>query len=861
MSRDLPTGVVTFLFTDIEGSTRILSRVGSERYTELLERHHELVRAGLRARNGFEMQTEGDAFFAVFTSAAEATDAAVAIQRSLAADQGLAAEGMTVRMGLHEGEGILGGDNYTGIDVHIAARISGSAHGGQILVSDRLADAGLSADASFKPLGEFWLKDIDAPVGISQVLAIGLNPDVPLPRAPSIHPVNAPVDLSSFVGRDLDIERGSDGLRDSRLVTLTGPGGTGKTRLSIEIGSKLSRDFSDGAFFVPLAGIDDPESVPNVVIDALGVPMSDPSQRPIGVLRAYLQQRSILIIMDNFEHVLEAIPSVAAMLEASPMTRVLATSRTPLGIPGEREIAIDPLDIEVSGVQLFAERATSARASFVVDDSNRATVEAIVARLDGLPLAIELAAARIKMMSCEAILETLDPLSLSGRGSTDGEVTLADTIRWSYDLLSEAEQALLTRLGVFPTGAGLAQIEAVARPSDDLGIDVFTGLGALVDHSLLVGQHDGPEPRFRMLETVREFARRRLAESPDEREIHRRHASAYMELVEEARPHLDGADSAKWMSRLGAENANLQNALSFAIESGDADTAQRIVSAAWRFWQSRGHLAEGSAAASAALALEGSSAMVRAEALDAAGSIAYWVGDAEATRRYYDQAVAVRREHGITSGLATALYNLSFPVLDQDGIEAATAVLNETIEAAKAEGSDRYQAMSLIAIARTWLVEDPALALEYAEKGVEATTHLGDPSSAAWSLAIRSAANHHLGEHTASALDLQSSLRVFANLNDLSGIAVTLTGIAENARRLGDSTLALYFVGAVAALRESSGIGIQTALDDTVREYSDGEALDSLSEELRASYDEGVSDPLAAAIERALGYAPSEARD
>ncbi|MGI9666726.1 MAG: ATP-binding protein [Acidimicrobiia bacterium] len=857
MSGQLPTGTVTFLFTDIEGSTRILSRVGSDRYTDLLTRHHEVVRAGLDARGGVEMRTEGDAFFAVFTDVAAGVDAAIDIQRSLESDQDLADEDLRVRMGLHTGEAVLGGDNYTGLDVHIAARVSGAAHGGQILVTDRIVADGLGADASYKPLGEYWLKDIDDPVSLNQVVAPGLESNAPPPRAPASHPVNAPVDLSSFLGRDDDVANGTEALKTSRLVTLTGPGGTGKTRLSVEIGTAMSKDFSDGAFFVPLAGISDPSSVPNQAIDAVGAPMSDPSKTPIDALATFLQHRSVLLIMDNFEHVLDARTTVTAVLEASPGSRVLVTSRTPLGVSGEQEIGIAPLNIADAAVELFAERARSVRGSFALDDTNRTTVEAIVRRLDGLPLAIELAAARVRMMSCEAILETLDPLSLSGRTAAEREVTLADTIRWSYDLLSEPEQKLLTRLGAFPTGAGLDQIITVTQPSTDLGIDPFSGLGSLVDHSLLVGDHSGASPRFRMLETVREFAIQRLDETSDERQIRDRHAAAYLAMLEEAQPHLDGKDSKDWMTKLGVENANLQTALSHAVAVGDADTAQRIVSAAWQFWKTRGHLVEATDAASSALALDGSLPEVRAEALDAAGSIAYWVGDAPATRSYYEEAVAIRRDHDITDGLAAALYNLSFPVTDEDGLEAATELLDEASEVAAEEGNDRLVAYAHVAVARTWLNQSPERALENSQKAIDAFKIVDDPISEAWAMAIRSAALHHLGDHRAATRDLQVGLVVFAEANDLSGIAVTMTGVADNARRLGDDVEALYFVGAVRALRESSGIGVQTALDATVQEFSDAGAVEALEPELRTAYELGHSDPLDTSISKALAYTPT----
>lgn len=855
MSSALPTGVVTYLFTDIEGSTRLVSRVG-DRFGGLLSRHHELIRSSLATNSGHELRTEGDSFFAVFTNASDAVTAAIDAQRDIASDPELAAEGLAVRMGLHSGEAKLGGDNYTGLNVHLAARVSAAANGRQILVTDEVAAASATSDVGFRPLGEYWLKDIEWPVSLQQVVADGLEPEPGAPSAAPSHPVNAPVDLSSFVGRESDIERAISTLGSDRIVTLTGPGGTGKTRLAIEVGTKLSRLFPDGTFFVPLAGISEADSVPNSIIDALGAPMADPSSSPIDNLCLYLRHRKTLIITDNFEHVLTGAIHIEGLLEASPDSRVLATSRAPLGIRGERELAIAPLDVDTAAVQLFSERARSVRSSFVLDDTNTDAVRSIVGRLDGLPLAIELAAARIRMMSPEAILETLDPLALSGRGSQDREVTLADTIRWSYELLEEPEQCLLARMGVFPTGADFTQINEVCQPSADLGVDPFAGLGALVDHSLLVGDETGASPRFRMLETIREFAVRRLAESPDEQYVRDRHARAYLALVEDARPHLDLADSAKWMAVLATENANIQVALDHALEVQDADAAQRIVASAWRFWQSRGHLAEGFGTARAALALDGSTALVRAEALDAAGSIAYWTGDAEATRSYYEAAIRIRREEGSTAGLANALYNLSFPVADADGLEAATVILDEAIELATAGEDQRVLSLSYAALSRSWLDTSPELSREYAQKAIDGAIALDDPISEAWATSLHAAASHGLGNHATSTRYLQRALTVFVEHEDLTGIALDLAGIAESARRMGNDAFALYLVGAVSSLREESGIGVRTAIDGTVNEFSTAEAIAALPDDLRATYERGRIADLDDAIGAALAWDP-----
>ncbi len=475
-------------------------------------------------------------------------------------------------------------------------------------------------------------------------------------------------------------------------------------------------------------------------------------------------------------------------------------------------------------------------------------------RLDGLPLAIELAAARIRMMSPSSILQTLDPLTLA---RSSGEMTLNDTIGWSFDLLTEPEQQLMVRLGVFPTGANFDQIIEVCQPLSDLGIDPINGIGSLVEHSLLVGDDTSGPPRFRMLETIREFSVRKLRESGDEATIRHRHMQSYAELLEEAHPNLEGPDSAEWMQILGRENANLQAAFAYAVETNNADIAQRVVSAAWRFWQSRGHLVEGKDAATRALALEGGSGPVRAAALDAAGSIAYWTGDSVACRSFYEQAVEIRRKGDDKKSLLNALYNLSFPVSDEDGLEAATTILDEALVLAEEIGDERMLGMIFTALSRTWLDASPEDSHRYAGKAIQAGENIGDPIFVAWATSLLAGTEHVMGDPALAAASLQKGLRTFHEHGDLSGIAVDITGLADIARQVGDDSSALYFVGVVTLIREDSGIGIQTALDSTLMEFSTPESIAALSPDLAAAYKSGRSEPPNAAVARALEWEPA----
>lgn len=856
MPETLPTGLVTYLFTDIEGSTRLLHRVG-DRYADLLDAHHNIIRRAITDHNGVELRTEGDAFFAVFTTIEDGTSAAVKAQRDIASDPGLSSESVKVRMGIHSGEATLGGDNYTGIDVHIAARVANAANGGQILVTDPIAHKTVMFSVSFVDLGGFWLKDIEEPTNLHAVIAEGVELSTAPPNAANTHPRNAPRDLSSFIGRDREVSHALEILDSSRVTVLTGPGGTGKTRLAIKIATLASNKFRDGAFFVPLAGITDPESVPNSLINALGFPASDASVSPIENVVRYLRDRNALLIVDNCEHILTAIPHIQTVLAASPKTKVLATSRTPLGLRGERDIAIPPLDIESSATQLFVDRATEVNASFALDESNADAVRQLVARLDGLPLAIELAASRARMMSPESILATLDPLALTS-SSTSGrrEQTLADTIRWSYELLTDAEQALMRRMAAFPAGADIKHIDEVCRPREDLGLDLINGIGRLVEHSLIVSDDAHGAPRFRMLETIREFSVRRLDESPESDEIRNRHTATFLAFLESVNPHLEGPDPARWMDILEVENVNIQTAFDHAVATGDAEAAQRIVALAWRFWQTRGHLVAGAAAARAALALDGSPLIIRARAIDAAGSIAYWMGDSAMTRSHYEKAVTLRKEAGITDGLARALYNLSFPVSDEDGVEASAALLDEALALASDAGDRQLTVLLHMSLSRSWLRESPEQAIKHADDAIAGSDEDGDPITAAWALNLRGVAHHIAGNDRAATADIKHALGVFLSLGDLSGIAVQLTCLAEIARTTGDDESALFLVGGVKSLRGATGLGINTAIDDTLREFTPATNIAALCDHLVAAHDRGFAADLDEVTSVALAWEP-----
>jgi predicted ATPase/class 3 adenylate cyclase len=607
----LPTGTVTFLFTDIEGSTRLLQDLG-DRYGAVRDEHAAILRRAIRDGGGVEVSTQGDSFFAAFASPVGAVRAAVAAQRGLAGHRWPGGFPVRVRMGLHTGEGALGGDNYSGIDVNRAARVAAAASGGQVIVSDAtrvLVEHEVPAGVSLRDLGVHRLRDLNLPMRLHDLVVAGLPADFPAPRTLDARPGNLPAQLTSFVGREDETAEAVRLLGQARLLTLTGAGGTGKSRLALHVAERLRPGYRDGAFFADLSTVTDPGLVPSVLARALGVPEA-PGRPVLEALCDHLRDRRLLLVVDNFEQVAEAAPVVEELLAAAPQVRVLVTSRATLALRGEQELMVPPLDLpdprlpdldalgHTEAVRLFVERARAVRPAFRLTTENAPAVAGIAARLDGLPLAIELAATRTKVLAPIQILPRLQRrltlLTTGARTLPDRQRTLRGAIAWSHDLLPGPERRLFARLSVFAGGWTLESAEAVCDDPEDLGLDVLDGLTSLVDQSLVLRtEPTAGQPRFSMLETIREFGLERLAEDGDLEQVRRRHAEHFLGLAVAAEPHLTGADQGEWLDRCDLEQANLRAALQWAADAGQTARAQEAAGALWRFWQQRGHLTEG----------------------------------------------------------------------------------------------------------------------------------------------------------------------------------------------------------------------------------------------------------------------------
>ena len=600
-----PSGTVTLLFSDIEGSTRLLQRTG-DAYAGLLAEHHRLLRGACEEHQGYVVDSEGDALFVAFASASDAAAAAAEAQQALARHPWHGENEVRVRIGLHTGEPQSIDGRYVGLDVHQAARVMAAGHGGQVLLSESTRTL-LDERFEVRDLGEHQLKDLSGLQRLFQLQVDGLPGEFPPLKTLDNRPTNLPAQPNAFIGRVRELEETEALLTrdDVRLLTLTGTGGTGKTRLALQLAASVVEQFPNGVFFVSLAPVRDWELVVPTVAQTLGL-REQSGEAIVGTLTEYLRDKEMLLVLDNCEQVLAAAPVLAGLLASAPGLTVLTTSRTPLHLSGERTYAVRPLALAES-IRLFGERAHAAVDEFILSGENTAAVTEICVRLEGLPLAIELAAPRVRSLPPAALLRRLDErLNLLTGGAQDldeRQRTLRATIEWSYDLLLTEEKALFAQLGVFVGGC---RLEAAEGLCGDLGIDVLDGLGSLVEKSLLRQRADADgEPRFWMLETIREYALEVLEQAGGLEGPRRRHASYYATVAEELDLESRTGDQASVHARLDDDNANLRAALDWARDARDGELTLRLASSLWGFWATRGHVAEGRRALDDALELSG----------------------------------------------------------------------------------------------------------------------------------------------------------------------------------------------------------------------------------------------------------------
>ncbi len=859
----LPTGTVTFLFTDIEGSTRLATE-SAEQFPKILERHHALLRQAFGANHGVEVMTEGDAFFVVFSSPLAAIEGASQAQRLLVGEAWPNGVEVRVRMGMHTGEAVLGGDNYVGLDVHRAARVAAAGHGGQVLLSETtraLVERGLPAGIGLRDMGRHRLKDLPTPEHIYQLELDGLPADFAAIRSLDGRPNNLPMPVTTFVGRERQIEEIKTRLAASRLLTLTGPGGTGKTRLSIRVAEELLDDYRDGCWFVALDALREADLVPSTIAGALGVRVPG-DKSAFEALSAWLAERQLLLVLDNFEQVTAAAPHIGQLLAAAPGLKVLATSRIPLHLYGESEYAVPPLATveelraaansaerlsQYEAVRLFIERAVAARSDFAVTNANAPAVAEICARLDGLPLAIELAAARVKLLAPDQILARLEQnmgvLASAAQDLPERQRTMRGAIDWSFNLLSADEQRLFARLSVFRGGLTLDSAEQVAL-DDSLHPDIFDGLASLADKSLLRTVDAGAETRFAMLETIREYATEKLTAAPDADEIRRRHAHHYFALAVASEPHLTGPDQAEWLDRLEREHDNLRAGFSRAPDLGLLDEALGAAGAIWRFWQQRGHFAEARGIYNRLLALTGASPAARAKALIGAGGIAYWQNDFAVVKPWYGEAVELYESIGDTAGMAEALFNEAYVPLLEGDLQAAAAMARRAIELFAKVGDEPGTAKSQQILAFVLYYDsEPADAIKFLEQAAAIYRRYGNLFLLADTLGALSLPDANMANWASAAQHLREALAIFEQVGNGTGVAMITEITAAGAGFVGLHELSARLFGAAESLKDKLGGGAPSQLLQTApfrastvaalgeadfeRYYAEGSALSS----------------------------------
>lgn len=696
----MPSGTVTFLFTDIQGSTRLWEHDAAAMWLSL-ERHNAVLHGAIVSHGGYHFKTVGDAYQAAFPDPSSALAAAVDAQRVLAAEPWAATGPILVRMAIHCGEAYPVGNDYLAPCLNRLARLLATGYGGQILLSEavrRETEGALPSGVTFLALGRHRLRDLLEPEYVTQVAIAGLPDRFPPLKSLERHPTNLPIQPNPLVGRERELAEIGAMLdrTDVRLVTLTGMGGTGKTRLALQAAAEMLDDHEDGVFFVRLAEATDAQSVLLAIANELGIRQSG-GESVYDAIVAYLAERQLLVLLDNFEQALEAAPVVSLLLAACPRLTAIVTSRARLGLQGEYEYPVEPLatpDVNhlpavaalagVGAVLLFTQRAAAASVGFRLEETNAWSVAAICARLDGLPLAIELAAARVKLLPLQAILhrlaKRLDLLTGGGRDLPERQRTLRATIQWSYGLLDEAQQTLFRRLAVFAGGFSLEAAGAVANGSGAPDVDVLDGVTALADHSL-VRPVTGPngEPRFVILETLREFGLERLEAAGDAQAVRQAHAAWFLEFTETAFPQLSAPDQAVWLQRLEAEHDNLRLALDMTVDSAD-DTGLRLAGALWPFWYIRGHLTEGRSWLERALAGNPQSASIaRAGALIGDGTMAYVQGALRPAAERFEESLDLFRRLENGRGIAHALNNLGTVTEAQGDLQQAALRYEEAL--------------------------------------------------------------------------------------------------------------------------------------------------------------------------------------
>jgi predicted ATPase/class 3 adenylate cyclase len=803
----LPAGTVTFLFTDIEGSTRLLHELGPEDYSEALDLHRRVVRAACKRHDGVEVDTQGDAFFVAFPTAPGALAAASEAQGTLE---------IPVRMGLHTGTPLLTSEGYVGHDVHKAARIASAGHGRQVLVS--AASAALVEADGLRDLGEHRLKDLSAPERIFQL------GEGEFPPLKTLYRTNLPIPATPFLGRERELAELEVflGQEETRLLTLLGPGGTGKTRLALQAAAAVADTYPDGVFWLALAPLRDPKLVLEGASQAVGAKAG---------LAEHVADKRLLLLLDNFEHLIDAATDLTPLLQSCPNLTLVVTSRELLQLAGEQSYPVSPLEPE-DGVALFVTRAKAVKPDFEPDDA----VPGLCKRLDNLPLALELAAARIRILSPRQLLERLaERLDLlkAGRDADPRQQTLRATIEWSHELLDAEEQGLFARLAVFRGGCTLEAAEQVAEAELDT-------LQSLVDKSLV--RHS--EERFWMLETIREFASERLPESGDEANVRQRHASWYLEFVEATDRKLDvGGDHAGLLARIGAEHDNLRAALEWARDAREDELLLRLVAGLGNYWDTRAFYQELDTWLPLAFERGSSPARARIKLLIWANIRAHDEGDWARSDALIDEWRGLAEQEGDEHEVLNAMNSAAINAWARADFEAARGQFTAIAERAREIGDSRVLATAIMNLANVAnSTGDFQTALDRGLAAVDLFRDIGIDFEMAAVLGNCGWFSLSLGNPARAEEFFEESMAVFGQLGAIRHIAAGIPGLAAALVAQHEEERGAQLLGAAASLREELGVGFFDEEEEVVHDRAVADAKEALGEEAFAeAWDRGAA--------------------
>ncbi|MBK9228297.1 MAG: tetratricopeptide repeat protein [Ignavibacteria bacterium] len=800
----IPSGNVTFLFTDIEGSTK-LSQEFPHALPAALEKHHSILIKAIESNNGFIFQNVGDAFCCAFGSSEDAVKAAVEIQINLANENWDEAV-IRIRIGIHSGNAEWNGKNYMGyITLARAARVMSAAYGGQILVSN---DAYKSCkdncekvkekDISFRDLGERRLKDVIEPIRLYQVLSKELREEFPPLKTLDARPNNLPIQLTSFIGREKELKDVKDKLRQNRLLTLTGTGGSGKSRLSLQAGADLIDDFENGVWFVELAAVSDPEFLTAAIINALGI-KEEPKKTPEETLTDHLKDKEILIILDNCEHLISACADLTErLLTSCSKLKIIATSREALNCAGEQIFKIPALThpdpnskdtpeqlTQYESVRLFIERALSVNPKFRVNNENAPALAEVCSRLDGIPLAIELAAARTKVLSVEKIYERLDDrfnlLTGGKRTALPRQQTLRALIDWSYDLLTENEKILWSRLSVFSGGWTLEAAEEICSDEIINKNNIIDQLSELSEKSII--NYNESRERYNILETIKQYGREKLE---NENEIFLKHLDHFLELAQKAETELNGSDPKLWLDIIEADHNNFIFSIEWSLSNENIEKGAVIATALEQFWKIRGHYSTGIRLYENILQLD--------------------QGNYEEAKKYYEESLVTRKEIGDKSGISITLHNLGILAFVKGDYEQAKKFNEDSLAIRKEIGDKHGISFSLQNLGHLALEKGyHEKAKKYFEESLCIRKEIGDKNGIAYFFNYLGNLANYRGDKELAKKYYEDSLKIFKEIGDKRGIADSHHSQGNLASEKGDFALAKNFFEEEMAIRKEIG--------------------------------------------------------